>query len=445
MGSTRNRFGAALVAGLLIAGLAACGGGGEGGGSGSGGKSLDVYVNANTQYPKEQQAWFKDIGDKFKAQTGATITWETFASASDEQTKIQTSVVSGEGPDVYSLGTTFTPTAYGTGAFVKLTDADWQKLGGRDKFVPSTLGISGPDESNQIGIPLRNRPFVMLYNTELLKKAGIDKPATSWDELTAQATKLTKGDVYGLAIAYKDNFNPWKFVWGMAIQAGNPLVEGKTAKIDDPTVKTAYQTYFDWYTKDKVVDPASIGWSSPQALAAFAAGKAAYFPMTGYSSVPSLESSSVKGSYAFTLLPTIPPGVTSRPPNGVDAASILSGDNVVVADYSKNKDLAFEFVKLLTEKDDQLAYFKTFGELPVNAEAAASLSGDKALAPILAAQDKSVSTPFTGAWGDIQLALTNVAVQALPDMAKGEVSDADLSALLATAQKSSQSALDRAK
>lgn len=443
MGNTKMRLGAVLAAGLLATGLAACGGGG--GESGSGDKTLDVYMAVNTNYPTEQQAWFKEVGEKFKAQTGATITFETFASAADEQTKIQTSVVSGEGPDVYSLGTTFTPTAYGTGAFVKLSDAEWEKLGGKDKFVPSTLGISGPNENDQIGIPFVSRPFVMLYNKDLLKEAGIDQPPTSWDELTSQAKKLTKDDQYGLAVGYKDNFNPWKFVWSMAIQAGNPLVDGKTAKIDDPTVKAAYQTYFNWYSTDKVVNKAAIGWSGAQALAAFGEGKTAFFPMTTYNSVPALEKSKVKDSYAFALLPTIPPGATSRPANGVDAASILSGDNMVVADYSKDQDLAFEFIKMVTDKDAQLAYFKTFGEFPVNAEAAASLSSDEALAASLEAQSKSVATPFTGAWGDIQLALTNVSVQLLPELSKGEVSEASLDAQLAEAQKASQSALDRAK
>ena len=47
---------------------------------------------------------------------------------------------------MYAVGTTFTPTAYSTGAFVKLGDEEWEKIGGRDKFLPATLGISGPDE-----------------------------------------------------------------------------------------------------------------------------------------------------------------------------------------------------------------------------------------------------------------------------------------------------------
>ena len=428
----------------LTVALAGCGGDDEGGGSGAG-KTLNVLIGANTQYPQEFQAWQKSISDKFKAQTGATVKFETFASANDELTKIQTSVVSGTGPDVYAVGTTMTPTAYSTGAFVKLGDAEWQKIGGKDKFVPATLGISGPDDNNQVGVPWVSRPFVMAYNTELLKAAGISKPATTWDELTQQAKQMTKGDQYGLAVAYKDNFDPWKFAWGMSIQAGNPLVDGKTARIQDPTVKKAFQTYFGWLTTDKVVNPAAIGWTNAQAVAEFAKGKTGYFMLTTPTSINSLNQGAVKGKWKYALLPTVPPGATSRPANGVEAASILSGDNVLIADYSKNKDLAFQYVKMITDKDVQLDYYQKFGNLPANAEALQTLQSNQDLIPVAEAAKKSVATPFTGAWSDIQLALTNVAVQSIPDLAKGSVSDADLDSRLATAQKTAQSALDRAK
>ena len=430
-------------AALLVAALTACGNDDDSGGGG--GKTLDVLIAANTQYPEEFQAWQKSINDKFKAQTGATIKFETFASANDELTKIQTSVVSGSGPDVYAVGTTFTPTAYSTGAFVKMGDDEWSKIGGKDKFNPATLGISGPDENNQIGIPWVSRPFVMAYNTELLKAAGIDKPATTWDELAQQAKKMTKGDQYGMAVAYKDNFDPWKFIWGMSVQAGNPLVDGKTAKLQDPTVQKAYQTYFGWLTTDKVVDPAAVGWTNPQAVAAFAKGKTGYLLLTTTTASNSLNQGAVQGKWAFALLPTVPPGATSRPANGVEAASILSGDNLLVADYSKNKDLAFQYVKLVTDQDVQLDYYQKFGNLPANAAALQSLGSDPKLGPVTEAAKKSVATPFTGAWSDIQLALTNVAVQSLPDLAKGSISPAQIDARIATAQKSAQSSLDRAK
>jgi multiple sugar transport system substrate-binding protein len=445
MGSRTLRAVVALAgATALTVALGACGGDDDGGGSG-GGKTLSVLIGANTQYPQEQQDWQKSVSDKFKAQTGADVKWETFASANDELTKIQTSVVSGTGPDVYAIGTTLTPTAYSTKAFVTLGDKEWQKVGGKDKFVPSSLGISGPDAQHQIGIPWVGRPFVMVYNTELLKAAGIAKPATTWDELTQQAKQLTKGDQHGLAVAYKDNFDPWKFIWGMSVQAGNPVVDGRTARIADPTVSKAYQTYFGWLTKDKVVDPAAVGWTNAQALAAFAKGRTGYFALTSALAAKALDAGAVKGKWAFTLLPTVPPGATTRPAGGVEAASILSGDNLLVADYSKNQDLAFQFVKLITDQDAQLDIYAKLGQLPANAAAAQTLLSDPKLAAVVEAQKKSVATPFTGAWADIQLALTNAVVQSIPDLSSGSISDAQIDSRLAAAQKTAQSSLDRAK
>jgi multiple sugar transport system substrate-binding protein len=451
----RSRFALAAVAGIAAAGLVLTGCSGTSGSSTSSGgkvdgtgKTLDVMIAANALYPTEQQQWFKDVSAQFQKETGATVKFETFASANDELTKIQTSVLSGQGPDIYDLGTTFTPTAYSTGAFVKLTDADWAKVGGRDRFVPATLGISGPDQKNEVGIPFLSRPFVMAYNKDLLKAAGIDKPAATWDGLADQAKKLTSGDVHGMAIAYADSFDPWKFVWAMAMQQGNTIldVKNKKATIDDAAVKKAYETYFGWLTDDKVVDPAAIGWKNAQAVAAFANGKAAFLPMVSSSSQVSLDKSPVAGKYAYAVMPTVPPGATKLPSDGKAAATIISGDNMVVAKYSKNQDLAFALVKMLTSADNQVKYTKTFGDLPTNADAAKQIEqGNELIAPILDAGTKAYGTPFTGAWGDTQLALVNVVVQSIPALSSGTVSSSDLEAKLKTAQDTAQNSLNKAK
>ena len=181
------------TAALAMVSLTACGGGSSSGSGGGGGK-LDVFLASQPNYPTQFQQWSSDVKAQFKAVTGADLTIETFSSAADETTKIQASVVSGNGPDVYQLGTTFTPVAYGTKAFHTLTDADWQKVGGKDQYVPESLGMSGPDSSTQIGIPVAIRPFGMVYNTEMFKAAGITQPPTTWDDLVAAGKKLTTGD-----------------------------------------------------------------------------------------------------------------------------------------------------------------------------------------------------------------------------------------------------------
>jgi multiple sugar transport system substrate-binding protein len=222
-------------------------------------------------------------------------------------------------------------------------------------------------------------------------------------------------------------------------------VDGRTARLTDPTVQKAYQTYFGWLATDKVVDPAAAGWSNSQALAEFAKGRTGYFAMTSALAAKTLDAGAVQGKWAFALLPTVPPGATGRPAQGVEAASILSGDNLLVADYSKKKDLAFQFLKLVTDRDAQLDIYQKLGNLPSNAEAAQSLLSDPRLAAVVEAQKKSVATPFTGGWADVQLALTNVVVQSIPNLADGSITPAQVDERLATAQKSAQSALDRAK
>jgi len=432
----------ALLLGSAL--LTACGSDGGGGTSGAG-KTLDVLIGANTIYPEQQRRWFDDVSAKFKQETGATVRFETFATPNDELTRIQTSVLSGQGPDVYALGTTFTPTAYATKAFVELGADDWTRLGGRDKFLPSTLGISGPDESHEVGVPFTSRPFVMAYNKDLLAKAGIDKPADSWDGLRDQAKKLTSAGVYGLAVAYADSFDPWKFIWAMSVQAGNPLVEGGRARLDDPTTATAYRTYLGWLATDEVVDPAAVGWKNAQAIAAFGAGEAAFLPMVSATSKVTLDKSSVAGRYGYAIMPTIPPGATALPAGGTGAASILSGDNLVVAAYSKDKDLALALVKMLTDADAQRAYYQTFGELPTNTALAKQLQADPALAAMVESSSKAVGTPFTGAWSQIQLALVNVVVQSVPALSAGRIDGARLDSLVKEAQSTAQGALDKAK
>jgi len=442
MNITRRRV-LSLAATLATTALFATGcAPGTAGGSGG---TLRVLIGANAKYGDKYKTWQRDVAEKFKQSTGADLEFETYAAASDELTTIQTSVVSGQGPDVYHIGSTFTPTAYSTGAFVKFDAAQWEKVGGRDRFVPASLGISGPDLDNEVGVPFTSRPYVLAYNTEIFEKAGLGKPADTWDGLLAQAKKLTDGDTYGFATGYADNFSPWKFIWTLANQLGNTIVDGTVVRVDDPAVQSAYETYFGWLSKDQVINPAAAGWNDAQAAVDFAAGKSAMMLMTTVNATPTFEEGAIKGKYAFATMPTVAPGQTAPAVDGRDVTSIISGDNLAIADYSQKKDLAAEYVKLVTSEEEQLKYNKLFGDLPTNAAAAKKVQDSlPSLAPLLASAEKSKSTPFTGAWGDIQLALTNIVVQSRQDLAKGGVSESALKSALEKAQQESQASLNRA-
>lgn len=440
---TRTLIGSVVVVALATLSLQGCA---IVNGSGDDPNTLRVMMGADTTYPDQRKQWQRDTAAEFKRTTGADIQWETYSSGQEELTAIQTSVISGQGPDVYAIGTTFTPTAYATGAFVRMGEEQWDAIGGKDQFDPASFGISGPSASKQIGIPFASRPFVMAVNTDLLAQAGITEMPTTWDQLTADAKATTTGDRHGMAIAYADGFDPWKFIWGMSENAGNTIVDGSRAELDADAVQRAYRTYFDWVTKDGVVDKAAIGWNNAQALAQFTDGKAAFFPMTTTTAINSFKDTKVDGKYAFALLPTVPPGATSRPAGGIEAASILSGDNFVVADYGTKQDLSFEFIKQLSTKKAQLEYYDLFGNLPTNVDAAAQLAAENPqLKPIIDAGRLSKPTAFTGAWSDIQLALVDVVVQSIPSLKHGEVTDDQLRRRLQDAQRDAQATLDRQK
>jgi multiple sugar transport system substrate-binding protein len=154
----------------------------------------------------------------------------------------------------------------------------------------------------------------------------------------------------------------------------------------------------------------------------------------------------VAGKYAFALMPTVPPGEKSMPSSGKAASSILSGDNMVIAKYSPNKDLSLALAKMLTSPSSQEGYTKLFGDLPTNAVAAKKIEdGNDLLVPVIDSATKSVGTPFSGAWGDTQLALVNVVVQSIPSLSTGSVSASELKSRLATSQTAVQAALAKAK
>ena len=409
------------------------------------GKTIDAYVFANAANPTAQQEWFDAVGEAFKEETGADVRFETFASGGEQLQKLQTSVVSGQGPDLYALSTSFTATAYSTGGFMTMDDDAWARLGGKDKFIPELFGLSGPDPDTIIGIPLLMSPYVLAYNTRLLEEAGIDTIPTSWDELAELAEQATTADSYGMAVGYADSFSPWKFIWSMNAQAGNLIVEGDEVLLDDPITTTSFDTYFGWLDAG-IVSPESVAWKDADAMAAFADGKAAFMPMVSAQALPVFEASSVVDEYALAIMPTIPPGYDKRPADGLEAASFLAGNNLAIADYSDDKELTLELVRVMTDPAMQELQAETLGYLPSNVEVAASLvdSNDN-MTTILEAAELQVGVPFTSAWSDIQLGIQNVVVQSIPDLAAGGVPPATLATRLGEAQASGQAALDRAK
>src|SRR5258708_38942878 len=134
----------AMAAGLTAAGASALTATCDTGSSSSGGnngKVLEVLFGLNTAgLAAQQRQWFQQITNDFHTLTGATVRWDTFNGTSDELTRIQSAIVSGGGPDIFTLGTTFVPTAQATGGFFLLSNARWAGGGGERRVLPGKVG-----------------------------------------------------------------------------------------------------------------------------------------------------------------------------------------------------------------------------------------------------------------------------------------------------------------
>ena len=427
---------------LLSLALAACGGGS----SSSQGQTLHVLVGYSSTYPAQQKQWMQQIGSEFQKATGSTIAWDTFSSSNEEQTKLQTSVVSGSGPDIFSFGTTFVPTAQATKGFTTLTDQNWKAVGGKDRFFKQQLTMAGSSPNQLIAVPFVMRPFAMVYNKDMFQKAGITTPPTTWTQFVQDAQKMTNpsAGVYGAEIDPSDSFDPWKIWWMFAEQMGGDFISKdlKTAQMNTPQAVQSVKFWFDWATTYKIVDPNSMAWKTGDALKAFANGKVGMLIMTTSTITPTLQKSSIADKYAFAPMPTVPYGMQQRPPNGVPAATIVSGDMLAVADYSNVKDLAFKFINLVTDEQHQIQYTKTFGDLPANTAAANTLaSQDPKIAAFVQAEQNATPTPFTGTWGPLEVSLAGVSSKLSNEVATNRYDPSHIKPLLDQANQQIQGQL----
>lgn len=426
---------------LLTLVLAACGGS-----SGGSGQTLHVLVGYNQLFPSQQRQWMQQIGSEFHKSTGATIVWDTYSSSDQEQTKLQTAIVSGNGPDIFSLGTTFVPTAQATKGFTTLTDQDWNAVGGKNRFFQQQLTMSGSSPSQLIAVPWVMRPFAMVYNKDLFQQAGITAPPTTWTQFVEDAQKITNpsAGVYGAEVDPSDSFDPWKIWWMFSEQMGSNFLSPdlKTAQMNTPQAVDSVKFWFDWVTNYKIADPASMSWKSPDATKAFDNGKVGMLIMITPTITPTLQKSAMAGKYAFAPMPTIPYGMQQRPAGSQPAATIVSGDMLAVADYSNVKDLAFKFINLVTDYQHQIQWTQTFGDLPANVSAANALaSKDPATAAFVQAEQGATPTPFSGAWGPLEVSLAGVSSKLANEIATNHYDPSHIKPLLDQANQQIQGQL----
>lgn len=405
------------------------------------GQTLTVQHNPISSNKAGFETYYKAIAAEFAKQTGATVKYVTSAQSINEQ--MPQIMATHAGPDV--IGASSMEAAWQSDAFMKFTDADWKVLGGLDQFPPGQLGGSGPQGGPYVQVPGYNQPYAMIYNTKLFAKAGLTRPPTTWTEFIEYAQKINDpaNGVYGTGFDPGDSRNQdsWKTPFYFLNGYGGGFYDKNAAPTlnSDASVK-AYDFWFSWYTKFKIVDPNSLTWQNPQMQAAFAAGKIGLLPAVNGSIAALTQQGAVGNDFAFAALPVVPYGMTSLPPGG-GPPSRLAQAGWYVGSYAKNKDLALQWIKVTLMPEFQLLQFEQTGQFPVTkkgVELSLASPAAKTLKPFLEVITQyQQPVPYKAWWNLAQTGLIAMGTQLASKVAtNGTVTTAEIKAALSAVQKS---------
>ncbi|MEK0101049.1 extracellular solute-binding protein, partial [Streptomyces sp. A475] len=221
----------------LLAAATACGGGSADEGSNESPKTLTYWASNQGPNIEADKKILQPELAKFEKQTGIKVKLEV-VPWSDLLTRILTATTSGEGPDVLNIGNTWSSSLQATGALLPWDQKNFDKVGGRDRFVESALGSTGAPGKDPAAVPLYSMAYALYYNKAMFKEAGITEPPKTWDELTADGAKISKGGKWGLGAEGSNLSNNIHQVFVLAKQHGGDFftADGKADFTNDAAV-----------------------------------------------------------------------------------------------------------------------------------------------------------------------------------------------------------------
>lgn len=401
-----RKWGAALLAAGVVAGLGACA---SGGGDSSGGtQELSILIgtsgDAETQAVQAAaDAWAKDNNAKVEV-----------VVASDLTQQLSQGFAGGDAPDLFYMSWDQFAT-YAQNGYLDAYAADLPNAGDFYPALSDTFTYDGtftcaPKDFSTLGL---------IINTDKWAAAGLtdaDIP-TDWDSLEAAATKLTTADTVGLSFGLE-----YARAGVFMNQAGGQLVDGDKVTADSPENLAGLQYIQKLHDEGVLKWPSEVdaGWSGE----ALGAGKAAMviegpwikgiagdFPDTKYASYELPAGPKGKSTFTFTNCWGIPAN-------------------------SDTRDAAVSLVEYLTADAQQLAFGDAFGVLPSTKGAAATYAeAHPENAAFVAGNDYAVS-PVNFAGSATVISDFNAQLAGL--------AGGDAKAILASLQSSLQDALDEA-
>ena len=355
----------ALVSMALV--VSACGSGdddssssSDSGGKAKAGTKITYWASNQGATIDQDNEVISKAAARFKAKTGIVVEHKVIPW-SDLFTNITTATTSGKGPDVLNIGNTWSASLQATGAFLPFEGDDLEAIGGKEKFVQTSLSASGAPGKAITSVPLYGLSYGLFYNKKLFKEANLEPPKT-WSEFVAAAKKLTDPakDQWGMVIEGSSISEGAHFAFILGRQNGGTLFgeDNKPQFDSDPIVK-GVTDYVNLIGKDKVVNPSNAQYGDgTRSSAQFAKGKTGMLIQQNNGENNLKSEGMAKSEYGIAEVPVMDGSTTP-------IMTHVAGINVSIFTNTKQKDAALQFVKFLTSPDEQVTLNQSFGSLPV--------------------------------------------------------------------------------
>jgi ABC-type glycerol-3-phosphate transport system substrate-binding protein len=339
-------------------------------------KSITIGAEAGGPY----QLFYKDLAAKqFTPKTGITVNWVDVPHT-DMHQKFLTEAASGAGAiDVFNADQPWVPEFAAAGYLVALD----KYITADDKADILQTALDTVSYNGKIyALPYLVHDNVLYYRTDLLQKAGISAPPTTWAEYIADAQKLTGGDVYGTIVEGKQAGAASAKFLDIVYQAGGSVFDSHGNPAIDGAWIDAFNFYLDLIYTYKVVPPGSPTFDNADTHNLLIQGKLAMAPGWPYmfSMVRDPKISKVVGLVK----------VGEQPGKVKQTAAVFSW-GFCVNTASKAQDAAASFLKFATSTDAIATLATTFINPAIRRSALDRMQKD----PAISEADRNVIAAMT--------------------------------------------------
>nr|WP_315871054.1 sugar ABC transporter substrate-binding protein [Trichocoleus desertorum] len=356
MGMRRWRqFGIFALLGLLLSWVVSCGTGPASNGNNqtAGGKQEIEFWTMQLQ--PQFTDYFNQLIGKFETENpDIKVRWVDVPWAAMES-KILTAVSAKTAPDVVNLNPGFASQLAARNAWLNLDEKIPAEV--RQQYLPNIWKAS--TLSNQsFGIPWYLTTRVAIYNTDLLKQAGISQPPTTYAELATVAKQIkdkTGKYAFFATVVPEDSGE----VMESFVQMGVQLVDdqGKAA-FNTSQGKAAFQYWVDLY-KSGALPREVLTQGHRHAIDLYQQGETAIL-----ASGAEFLNTIAKNAPAVAQASASAPQITGD--TGKKNVAVM---NLVVPRDTKHPDAAVKFALYVTNNDNQLTFAKEANVLPSTVQA----------------------------------------------------------------------------